>query len=345
MNFNELKKYILDNDKIPVILEQLGMHSIDGSNNKYYSCGFYDGDNPSSTIIYRDESLTVNAYTRNIKRDRNKSSNIFDLIMFVNKCEFRTAISWCNVILGLDSSNSNFNYSSLKNSMRKKDKINKFDNIENQIIYYNFDILNTYSNQIHISLIQNDGLIDKNILNKYMIKFDDRTDRIVFPHLKYDDCTKIAGVVGRTVIKAYKELNIKKYMSMLETRYDKGYNLYGLSLNIDNIKKYGCVCVFEAEKSVMKLDMYGLPIGVAVGCHDISDFQRKLLISLGVEICICFDKDVDEEHIKKMCLSMNRYRNVSYTKDIENLLNEKDSPVDKGRKVWNILFEKRIKFI
>ena len=95
----------------------------------------------------------------------------------------------------------------------------------------------------------------------------------------------------------------------------------------------------------MKLDMYGLPIGVAVGCHDISDFQRKLLISLGVEICICFDKDVDEEHIKKMCLSMNRYRNVSYTKDIENLLNEKDSPVDKGRKVWDILFEKRIKFI
>ena len=132
-------------------------------------------------------------------------------------------------------------------------------------------------------------------------------------------------------------------MSMLQTRFDKTFNLYGLSLNIDHIKSQGIVCVFEAEKSVMKLDMYGMPVGVAVGCHEISNFQRRLLVRLEVEICICFDKDVDEEHIKKVCNGLNIGRTVSYVKDTENLLKDKDSPVDRGHRVWKQLFENRIK--
>lgn len=343
MDFKELKRYISENDKLPIILEALGMHSINGSNQKYYSCGFPDGDNPSSTIVYKDESLTVNAYTRNIKKDGDKSSNIFSLIMFINKCEFRTAITWCTAVLGLDNNSSSSSIRRTRINRRrdfnKKPKVNEED-----IVYYDLDVLDKYSKEYHISLIQDDALIDTKILNKYKVMFDERTDRIIFPHLKYDDVTKVAGIVGRTVIKAYKELKINKYMSMLETKFDKTYNLYGLSLNIEEIKKHNMVCIFEAEKSVMKLDMFGMPIGVAVGCHDISEFQKKLLIRLGVDICICFDKDVDEEHIKKICSSLCKFRRVFYVKDDLNLLSEKDSPVDRGINVWNRLFKNKKEF-
>ncbi len=344
MDAKELREYISSNDKLPDILEALGMHSINGLNPRYYSCGFPDGDNPTSTIVYRDESLTVNAYTRNILKDTDKKPNIFNLVMYINKCEFSTAINWCHVVLGLknDRSSKRNKPQDLLAKQRKR-LINKNKIKKEDIIYYDLDILDMYSKDKHIDLIRNDGLIDSNILDKYMVMFDDRSDRIIFPHLKYDDKTKIAGIVGRTIHKAYKELKIHKYTSMLRTKFDKTYNLYGLSLNIDGIKKHNIVCVFEAEKSVIKLDMYGMPVGVAVGCHEISDFQRKLLISLGVEVCICFDKDVDIEHVKKVCNWLKVGRTVSYTIDTEGLLKEKDSPVDRGHKVWETLFEKRVK--
>ena len=37
MDIRELKQYISDNDKLPAILEKLGMHSINGNNPKYYN--------------------------------------------------------------------------------------------------------------------------------------------------------------------------------------------------------------------------------------------------------------------------------------------------------------------
>lgn len=106
MDARELREYISRNDKLPEILESLGMHSINGINPRYYSCGLPDGDNPTSTIIYRDESLTVNAYTRNIGGDEDKKPNIFNLIMFINNCEFSTAINWCHAVLGLSNDRS-----------------------------------------------------------------------------------------------------------------------------------------------------------------------------------------------------------------------------------------------
>lgn len=343
MNARELREYISNNDKLPEILESLGMHSINGTNPKYYSCGFPDGDNPTSTIVYRDESLTVNAYTRNIGGGEDKKPNIYNLIMYINNCEFSTAISWCHNILGL--SNDRTSWTKVEDLLlkHKKKRVDK-NKLNKDTIYYDLDILEQYEKSYHINLVRDDGIIDKDLLDKYMVMFDERSDRIIFPHLKYDDVTKVAGIVGRTVHKAYRELKINKYMSMLKTKFDKTYNLYGLSLNIDNIKERGIVCVFEAEKSVIKLDMYGMPVGVAVGCHEISNFQRKLLINLGVEICICFDKDVEEEHIKKVCSSLSMLgRPVSYIIDSNGLLKEKDSPVDRGRRVWEELFKNRTK--
>lgn len=345
MNAKELREYISRNDKIPEILESLGMHSINGLNSRYYSCGFPDGDNPTSTIVYRDESLTVNAYTRNIYGNDERKPNIFNLIMYINKCEFPSAISWCHTILGLSNDRKGvYKHTEDLLSRHKRVNVNKSKVAKNDISYYELDILNEYIKEPHIALVRDDGIIDKRVLDKYMVMFDERSDRIIFPHLKYDDTTKIAGIVGRTIHKAYRELKINKYMSMLKTKFDKSFNLYGLSLNIENIKKHGIVCVFEAEKSVMKLDMYGMPVGVAVGCHEISNFQRKLLINLGVEICICFDNDVDLEHIKKVCSSLNLGRTVTYIKDTSNLLKEKDSPVDRGHRIWKSLFENRIKY-
>ena len=133
-------------------------------------------------------------------------------------------------------------------------------------------------------------------------------------------------------------------MSLLPTEYIKTQNLYALNLNKQYILENGIVIVVESEKSVMKLDMYGFPYAVSVGCHNISDFQKKLLISLRCEVVIAFDKDVEEEHILETCKQFSKYTKVSYIKDEYNLLKEKDSPVDRGYKKWCILLKYRRKF-
>lgn len=342
MTSKELREYIYKNDCIITILENLGMTHIDDSNSKYISCGMPDGDNPCSTIIYKDEYLTTLAYTRNIKpKDYIGQTNIIHLIMFIKKCEYSSAKSWCYFLLGLSNEGSNIKS---KDYLGFFKRIKRNKDIIKEQVYYDKSILNQYSKTPHIDLIRKDGIISQKIIDKYDIRFDYRSNRIIFPHYKYNDSNKIAGIVGRTVIKSFKELNIKKYMSMLPTEYHKKQNLYAYNLNIDNIQKRHIVIVFEAEKSVIKADMFGFPYGVSVGCHDISDFQRRLLLSLNCEVIIAFDKDVSEEHIKNICKVFSNFTSVSYIYDKWNLLDEKDSPVDKGHRVWEYLFRNRIKW-
>lgn len=340
MTTKELKQYIYRNDKIITILEALNMQGINTSNSKYISCGMPDGDNLGSTIIYKDEYLTVNAYTRNIKSEGwDGRTNLFNLIMYVNKCEFSSALSWCCSLLGIANEGKKPKTSDplsfFKNIRRKREK-------SKEQVYYDISILDAYDRTPHIDLIRRDGIISQAVIHKYNVMFDHRSERIIFPHFKHDEPNVICGVVGRTTNPAFKELNIQKYMSMLSTEYIKTQNLYGLSVNKKYILSLRQVLVFEAEKSVIKADMMGFPIGVSVGCHDLSDFQRKLLITLDAEIIIAFDKDVDEEHIHKICKSLSIYGKVSYIQDKWDLLGEKDSPVDCGLKKWKFLYNHRI---
>lgn len=344
MDVRELSEYISVNKCVPFILEKLGMGDIKECG-RYVTCSMPDGDNHCSTVVYTDPILTVLAHTRKIECNNGKKPNLYNLIMFINKCGFSSAINYCCNILGLSNKSTckktqgGIDLSYYKTYKRKNNRVVK------EQIYYDLDILNSYSKIPHIDLIKNDALISQTILDKYLVRYDYRSERILFPHLKHDDKTKIAGIVGRTTIKAFKELKINKYMSMLKTEYMKSNNLYALSLNIEEIKKRNKVIIFEAEKSVMKADMMGYGIGVAVGCHDISSTQFKMLLKLNVEeIIIAFDKDVDLEHINKICKRFDLYRNISYIYDKWSLLKEKDSPVDRGIKKWKFLYDHRIKY-
>lgn len=334
MDAKSLREYIIENNLIMDLLEKVGCHSFMQHTQDIRCALPHDDDN--SKVSVNPETLAIRIFTKG----ESVYGNIYNLIMYINNCEFGVAYKICCDLLNI---NSNYTKVIKKKSpidFYKRIKIIKDDIPQQQ--YYPLSILDRYNKYPHIDLIKKDALISQDILNKYYVMFDERTDRIIFPHLKYDDKTKVAGVIGRTINKSYKELKIPKYLSLLDTDYEKMYNLYGLSLNIKYIKERNIVIVFEAEKSVMKADMFGYPIGVAVGCHEISNFQKKLLISLDVEICIAFDKDVELEHIFNICKELNYFRKVSYIQDKWNLLKEKDAPVDRGYKKWNYLFKNRI---
>ena len=67
MEVREVKQYIYENNKIELVLQELGMHHIKWhDNSSYITCGMPDGDNPQSTTIYNNPFLNVVAYTRDI---------------------------------------------------------------------------------------------------------------------------------------------------------------------------------------------------------------------------------------------------------------------------------------
>jgi DNA primase len=334
LDAKSVKEYIIKNDLLIDLLTKIGCHSFTWYS-KEMRCALPNDDDNSKVSIFLNEELSVRIFTKG----ETIYGSIFDLIMYIDGSSFPEAFKKCTNLLGLSNVNIKVVKKDSPLDFFKKIKRNKLQATQNQQ-YYDRSILDKYSTVPHIDLIKDGILFD--VIEKYDIRFDPNSDRIVFPHFKYDDKNKIVGLIGRTVIKAYKELNIPKYFSMEGIKYEKSKNLYGLSHNIENIKKYGLIIVFESEKSVLKSDMYGLPIGVAVGCHDLSAFQKKLLISLDVEIVIAFDKDVEENHVINLCKQLSPYRKVSYISDRWDLLNEKDSPADRGIKKFNFLMKHRV---
>lgn len=327
----------MQNNLLKDLLHKLGCHSIK-EYSKELRCALPGDDDNSKVSVFYSDDLSVRIFTK----AETIYGDIYNLIMFIEKSSsFPEAYKKCLSLLGLSAS---YNPSKQKKvdhlSFFKKIKRKHHDDVSFQC--YDLSILDKYSKVPHIDLIRKDGIL-YDVIDKYYVRFDERTDRIVFPHFKYDDKTKVVGLIGRTVIPAYKELGIPKYFSMEGIKYEKSKNLYGLSHNIENIRKKGQIIVFEAEKSVMKADMFGYPIGVAVGCHELSSFQKKLLISLNVEIVIAFDKDVALSHIQNICNDLAKYRKVSYIYDKWGILREKDAAVDRGIKVWNYLYKYRVK--
>ena len=75
---------------------------------------------------------------------------------------------------------------------------------------------------------------------------------------------------------------------------------------------------------------------------------------LGVnEIVIALDKEYSDwktekaqkyrQKIERMCKKYSNQASFSYIWDFENLLNEKDSPFDKGKDIFEYLYKTRIK--
>ena len=132
--------------------------------------------------------------------------------------------------------------------------------------------------------------------------------------------------------------------------------LYGIYQFKDQMQTLRQVFIFEGEKSVLKMYDYfdGIMPAVAVGGQTIHTEQIKQLIQAGVStVYLCFDKDYDESEIEqkknifnlmvKKGEQLKAYFDVYLIFDLQNLLNKKDSPIDKGKDIFMKLWKDKIK--
>ena len=93
----------------------------------------------------------------------------------------------------------------------------------------------------------------------------------------------------------------------------------------------------------MQLWSYGYKNCIAVGGHSIRQQQQDLIIQSGAAtVIIAFDKDLDEDTVRKEADKLSLYKRVEYILDFDNILKDKESPMDNPSK-WIDLYEKNRK--
>lgn len=187
-----------------------------------------------------------------------------------------------------------------------------------------------------LSIWKSEGISDES-LEKYQVRYDSFSNRLVYPIRNPEG--KIVNVGGRALDEDWKERGERKYTYFYS--WGTMTTIYGLAENMENIIAKNEVIIFEGCKSVLMADTWGIDNACAILTSHLNPAQTKLLARLGVNVVFALDKDVrvrDDGNIQKL----KRYTKVQYIWDHEDLLDEKDSPVDKGEEVFRKLYAERL---
>lgn len=222
--------------------------------------------------------------------------------------------------------------------------------------------LKTYDNKIlkylprpHILPWENEN-ISYEISQKRGICYDPVNLGIVIPH--YDINNNLIGIRERTLIKEEEKYGKYKPAVLNGKMYNHplSFSLYNLNWSKDNIKKIHKAIVYEGEKSCLKhASLFGEENDISVACcgSNLIGYQIKMLLSLNVdEIIIALDKQFQEigdiewqKWTTKLKIIYNKfgaYVNISFIFDKWNLLDYKDSPIDKTKEIFTELFKRRV---
>ncbi len=313
-------------------------------------CHNLNAEEASPKLYYYKNSKMFYCFT-----ECQKSYDIISLLVQVNKIRNNNYNFWDVVDYLADkiqysedffeSSQESVIYSSARSYYNKI-----FNKIKTE--YFDNNILNFFQNYLPYEWAK-EGITYQNLI-KYDIKYYQYENEIIIPH--YDINKKLVGIRIRALND--EDMIFGKYRPLkLENKiyaHPLSQFCYGLWLNKDNINKTKQAIIMEGEKSVIKGEQLEYNNLVACCGSNISKVQIQQLIQCGAkEIVIAFDreykdrKDVkNEKYYNKLYELANRYRlycNMSFIFDFNNILKEKDSPIDRGIDNFNYLLQRRIK--
>ena len=233
----------------------------------------------------------------------------------------------------------------------------QFDKAIPELPEYSSTVLSCFTHYYH-PLWLKDG-ITKEAMDKFKIGFSISQNKIVIPH--FDINGRLIGIRARTL----NEQEIKecgnKYMPIqvgdILYAHQLQFNLYGIYEHKEGIRKRRCAIIAEGEKSVLLDDGYYGALSNTVACcgSTFNKYHISLLTDIlgASEIVVALDKEyVDwrddkakkyRQRLEELC---KRYKNqavFSYIWDYDNLLQEKDSPFDRGKEVFEQLYKTRVR--
>ena len=119
----------------------------------------------------------------------------------------------------------------------------------------------------------------------------------------------------------------------------------GMKENRQNILDKDEAIIFEGVKSGYKAFGWGVDNWLSSETAALNKQQVIVLLKLGIKnVIIAWDNDVSWDKILKETKSLRNFMNVYAIRDEYGLLGkreEKLSPVDKGREIWEKLYKER----
>lgn len=267
-----------------------------------------------------------------------KGGNLLSFIKCYNKCGDRQAVEILKKYIGADADKpSPRKMAALQ--VAKRFSLRRKAKKESKAVVLPDDYMARYqNNREKLSLWAEEG-ISYESMAKFQVMYDDFQERIVFPIRNVSG--QIVNVSGRAVDPDWKSKKLRKYtyfypLGVLNT-------VYGLYENRHAVEEKGEIILFEGAKSVMKADTWGIHNTGAILTSHLSAPLMKILARLGVTAVFALDKGVDitqDENIKRL----RHYVRVEYLLDTENLLQDKDSPADRGLETFSRLYDRRLIF-
>ena len=347
MDIRDLKEEILNRELISDILSEIGCHHII-DRGEYFTCGNRDGDNPRAIVVYKNEYIGCTNYTRQMTKN-GRAADIFDLVAYAENCSFAEAMRFVCNVAGIDY------YGDTRAELPESLQIIKLlqamsiggdEDDDAPVRPISENVLNYYMDVGNV-MFCDDG-ISLETQKKFEIKYDPQTNSVCIP-IRDELGNLIAVKARRFKYTPGTPMCMRKFSDELredESKYffiepgAKSQVLYNLYQNEKNILSQGVVYVGESEKFCMQLHDMGY-CGVSTGGSKVSKRQVEMLTRLGVKICFCFDKDISEECLKKICNEFIDGVPVYAMIDRHNVLDEKQSPSDDADK-WNYLLNNDI---
>lgn len=323
-----MKEYLKNNpEQIEKILSYYNYHSINITD-KEIRCAKPNGDNPSGCRIKLNDNLSATDFTTSYNGD------LFSLVATHTGLTYGEVIKTVKTMLG----------GKIEGSYQPEEEVlfdGFFDSLyvpyeSEEEVTYDESVLDRYNNGYKWNMrFLKDGILPSSQV-KFKIGFDEDSNRITIPWRDYYG--KLIGVITRI---DSDEMTNFKYLPLIP--FPKHKYLYGLYQNKEYIKESKKVYIFEAEKSVLQCDSFGVYNTTALGGNQISTTQVEQLLKLGVsEIILCMDEGLmkdaiirDVDTIKKSLFMRDVKIKVMIDKENKYLPKEsKCSPSDLGKEIF-----------
>ena len=248
-----MKEYLKNNpEQIEKILSYYNYHSINITD-KEIRCAKVGGDNPSGCRIKLNDNLSATDFTTSYNGD------LFGLIATHTGLTYREVLKTTQTMLG----------KKIEGNYQPEEEVlfdGFFDSLyvpyedEEKEVTYDESVLEEYNSGYKwFKRFADDGILPSSQV-KFNIGFSEENNRITIPH--YNEHGEIIGVMGRIDLDSDEITNFK-YLPLIP--FPKHKYLYGLYQNKEYIKESKEVYIFEAEKSVLQCDSFGVHNTTALG--------------------------------------------------------------------------------
>ncbi len=351
IDFEELREKLTPDDILRILARYDVSPVRETSSSFVFPTCCHNLDGGSNKLYYYFDSKIFKCYT-----ECDSAFDIFELLMKMekmrgNEINLFQAIRLCGIDteglrkLGEENSTTEADINYLYNLLKQKYTDIPLPLLD-EIVLERF-----LSDDPALDLWRDEGIDDKT-LQKYGIMYDPIENCIIIPNR--DTEGNLISIRGRFL----NEDAPAKYRPIIWNgkvlSHPSSATLYGIFHNKNTIKKARRAIIFESEKSVMKMDTYYGPqnnCSVATLGKTISQQQIRQLLKLGIrEVVLAYDADyydyatlrAKREEYKRIAASLKNFFTVCVLIDFDGLLDYKDSPIDKGKEIFERIYSNRI---